>query len=734
MRCIILDLESTGLHPEKGDVIIDVAAIIVGPDGIEDRFQSLVHPGSTEVSPFIEAMTGISRDMLKDAPDLRSVLAELHTFIGEDLPIVGHNISFDANFLTLSGLPIPGSRLVDTCDFASIYFLKAPSHSLEVLSTYLQLEHTEKHRAMGDVLATYELLRCLTTARDAFGHEHAVQSLKEKAAAWSGLQFFDLQVPPREIQIAQESPGDVSELAADSRPGITRFQLRPSVERTVQWAMAQGAPAVLVAPGEAETMRDLVLTEGLGHFFDNPEHYLDPQAAADLLALPVWGEEVALFCFRLLLFAQPGRYVHQNALSISHRERALFATYGAREDQVPAIIADAQGPLFLTYGAWHRYKEHLPQDRLWIISDAMRLELSLHQSAKTYMSLDSLTSRLKSLAARCEAHAIPVSDLVESLEYVIRYAFTGMAKLLRSDQRELVLEGVPELLQQFQQTWKKGMEQWASRLTEEPGLEKQRAHLEKSVDAFLAGMADPEKSTTLCRLPQGILLQQERRSLENERAWFQGLARCHLLQGYIDERFSLFLQPKETVVLDALELPKVTLEHARSQQLAGEMGMVDMGKAILGTPAHHVIMSTGSGATLDKAFDILYDTFHGEEAAVLSSGKTGGRGKVRFGFTHGHRTMLVATAPDAKGLGVTADALVITTLPFPPTMSSYWTARYGDNNFGTLSLPLMTQQIVDLAWAVAGETLSFYIADGRVFEKQYGQELIHALSAFMQVA
>lgn len=742
MRCIILDLESTGLNPDKGDTIIDVAAIRVGPDGIEERFQSLVHPGKGELTPFIEAMTGISAAMLADAPACESVVEQLRAFVGEDLPVVGHNISFDANFLRLNGLDIVPSRLVDTCDFASIYYPDASSHSLEVLSSYLHLEHTEKHRAMGDVLATYELLRCLTHERDTASEamQHAAKLVQQKATAWAGRQFFDLQVPARAAQHDTNPIFDSGGLSAGTPEGKTRYILRPSLLRSLQWSTAQSQnTAMFVGPSEADTVRDLVYAHKLGVFFDGVEQFIDPKAATQLVAKEQWADDEALFAFRLIAHGATERYIHQAALGLSHKEKQLLGAYAATRDDVVAILEQAKGKrLYITFHAWHAFKEHLPKDALWIIPDAMRLEVNLHQTAKNYLSMDALTGRLKNVVQRSESIGIPATDLFESLEYVIRYAFQGITKLLRHDQRELVLTEIPELLTQFQQTWNKGLEQWRERLAADTSatahaVERQRQHLQTMVEDFLAGMTSDTKQTTLCRMSQGILLQQERRSLTAEQEWFASLKNVHLLQGYVDEKFTLFVQPDSTEQIDALPLYTVTLQYAASDRLAANMHLRDIIEEIAIEQPHHVLMCTGSGTSLDKAFEELYDVFHGKTWTVLSSGKTGGRGKVRYSFIHQEQSLLVATAQDARGMGVDADTVILTSLPFAPVMGSYWNNRFGDNNFGTLSMPLLIQQTVDLAWGAAGEKTNLYITDGRLFEKQYGQDILKVLSNFMCV-
>src|SRR5262249_21157693 len=94
---VVLDTETTGLRPGP-DRVIEVAAVRVRNGEIVDSFQSLINPGRP-LPPFIVRFTGISQDMLQDAPMAREVMPDLLQFIDGAI-LVGHNLGFDLNFLT----------------------------------------------------------------------------------------------------------------------------------------------------------------------------------------------------------------------------------------------------------------------------------------------------------------------------------------------------------------------------------------------------------------------------------------------------------------------------------------------------------------------------------------------------------------------------------------------------------------------------------------------------------
>jgi DNA polymerase III subunit epsilon len=92
----VIDFETTGLSPAMGDRATEVAIVLVEDGKVVDRFQSLMNAG-VRISAFIEAYTGISNEMIEDAPPAEEVMAAASRFVG-DAPMVAHNASFDRRF------------------------------------------------------------------------------------------------------------------------------------------------------------------------------------------------------------------------------------------------------------------------------------------------------------------------------------------------------------------------------------------------------------------------------------------------------------------------------------------------------------------------------------------------------------------------------------------------------------------------------------------------------------
>ena len=152
---IVLDIETTGLSPYMHK-ITEIAAIKIQNGQVLDSFQTLINP-QTPIPGFITRLTGITNDMVKDAPLIKDVLVELKHFI-QDNHIVAHNATFDFNFLTHNFSKYLGEPLVNkticTRKLASRILPHLPSKKLSSLCEYYDVINESAHRAMGDTQAT----------------------------------------------------------------------------------------------------------------------------------------------------------------------------------------------------------------------------------------------------------------------------------------------------------------------------------------------------------------------------------------------------------------------------------------------------------------------------------------------------------------------------------------------------------------------------------------------------
>jgi DNA polymerase-3 subunit epsilon len=158
---VVLDFETSGMSPERGDRAIEIGAVRLVDDRIVDRFQSLMNPGR-RINAFIEGLTGISNAMLQQAPPASEVMAEFARFI-DGASLVAHNAAFDRRFLDAELVLIGQRRQLDmACSLlaARRLYPDAPNHRLQTLVHYHGLPTTGTyHRALADAEMTAHLWR-----------------------------------------------------------------------------------------------------------------------------------------------------------------------------------------------------------------------------------------------------------------------------------------------------------------------------------------------------------------------------------------------------------------------------------------------------------------------------------------------------------------------------------------------------------------------------------------------
>lgn len=159
---LALDFETTGLKPEMGDRIIEIAAIPVYEKKIKFKysFHTLVNPNifiPAEVSRFHK----LNNKDISHAPPLIEVFPRFKDYIDDSI-IVSHNAKMDLRFLDIaakeSGMFSISNYYLDTLE-VSKYFLSQGPYNLEYLSKKFNLGIKHFHRAWDDALATAKLFQ-----------------------------------------------------------------------------------------------------------------------------------------------------------------------------------------------------------------------------------------------------------------------------------------------------------------------------------------------------------------------------------------------------------------------------------------------------------------------------------------------------------------------------------------------------------------------------------------------
>jgi DNA polymerase-3 subunit epsilon len=164
MKYAVVDIETTGGYP-SGNGITEISIHIMEENKVIQTWESLINPEQF-ISNYIEALTGISNEMVSDAPVFSEVAAQIFELL-HDKVFVAHNVNFDYAFirhqLAACGFTLNCKKLC-TVRLSRKLFPGLPSYSLGKLCKSLQINLENRHRAGGDAAATAILFGMLLDA------------------------------------------------------------------------------------------------------------------------------------------------------------------------------------------------------------------------------------------------------------------------------------------------------------------------------------------------------------------------------------------------------------------------------------------------------------------------------------------------------------------------------------------------------------------------------------------
>jgi|APTNR8051073442_1049403.scaffolds.fasta_scaffold03933_2 DNA polymerase III epsilon subunit family exonuclease len=175
----VVDVETTGAN-SKTDRLTDIAVVHVLGGEIIDTFHSLINPRQP-IPEFIQEMTGITNELVRNAPDEREVLPEYKEFISKDNSIfVAHNANFDHFFIRNTMIRNYGASLeheiLCTVKLARKILPKSQKVNLTSLAQYFNIPIFMRHRALGDAFAT---AKALIKMLDILEVEYGITTRKE---------------------------------------------------------------------------------------------------------------------------------------------------------------------------------------------------------------------------------------------------------------------------------------------------------------------------------------------------------------------------------------------------------------------------------------------------------------------------------------------------------------------------------------------------------------------------
>ena len=145
---VAVDVETTGLSCTQNE-LIEISAIKYIDLKKEEIFSTLVKP-KIKIPSYITKITGINNQMVKNSPEIESVMPKLIKFIG-DFPIVAHNARFDYGFLqSNSKKAFSKNKLIDTVVISRILAPNLENHKLGTVAKFIGITEEGFHRAEFD--------------------------------------------------------------------------------------------------------------------------------------------------------------------------------------------------------------------------------------------------------------------------------------------------------------------------------------------------------------------------------------------------------------------------------------------------------------------------------------------------------------------------------------------------------------------------------------------------------
>ncbi len=418
---IALDLETTGFNPNENK-IIEFGAVKFDLSGKKETLRFFVNPGII-LPQLITHITNITDEDLKTAVPFDQKTEEVKNFI-KDLPIIGHNIQFDINFLESNNIKI-SNPTYDTQQLASIIMPNMASYSLEILSQKLKLTHREKHRALDDSIATMELFIKLIKEFENLDPEilQKIQNLSQKSK-WDFKDILDtikpkniarkksttILNPPKETSI---NP-DYEKILNQESP--TLIEAIPPYTDLIKYLATKSSPDTYIAiPYHLFRHIHNEIPDTVAKI-DSPTNYVSLQRLEEFSQKQYFENHELIALLKYIIWKEQTRTGLLSEVALFHEEHDTISKVNIDENIAnpkeefffkKALEQDKSSPALCT----HQYIiENPPQNKNLIIIDFENFIRSLHRNLSIYLKLEPIISLLKSLQ---ELH--PENQTVQTL-------------------------------------------------------------------------------------------------------------------------------------------------------------------------------------------------------------------------------------------------------------------------------------------------------------------------------
>jgi len=180
MRQIFLDTETTGLDPNQGHRVIEIAAVEMNNRQLTtNHYHTYLNP-ERNIDPAAQEVHGISLDFLQDKPIFKDIATEFLNFI-KDSEIIIHNAPFDVGFLNmeLGKISFDKLEMQSVSIFDSLKLAKeirpGQRNNLDALCRSYNIDNTSRsfHGALLDAQLLGDVYIAMTRGQEAFSIDFA---------------------------------------------------------------------------------------------------------------------------------------------------------------------------------------------------------------------------------------------------------------------------------------------------------------------------------------------------------------------------------------------------------------------------------------------------------------------------------------------------------------------------------------------------------------------------------
>ena len=233
---VVFDIETTGLRADR-EAITEIGAVKIRNREIVDRYQTFVNP-EKPIPRNITELTGISDDMVANAPTIDIAIKDFYDFIG-DATLVAHNASFDTSFIKLAaknnGLEF-GFTYIDTLELARCTVEGVKNYKLDTLTKHFQVKLANHHRAIDDAAATGEVFLELIKLLD----EKGVKNIDDVNVALAGKADIKSLKTYHCIILVQSQKGMRNLYNLISKSHLEYFHRHPRIPKSVLQQYREG--------------------------------------------------------------------------------------------------------------------------------------------------------------------------------------------------------------------------------------------------------------------------------------------------------------------------------------------------------------------------------------------------------------------------------------------------------------------------------------------------------------